>query len=127
MLLQEYPSAVGLPDGFNRFPLHLAIENRAGPEVVIALLQACPDAASHCEMEHGKSPLHYATEKHAGLSVVAALLQAYDGAASTADWFGQLPLHYAAQHQAGLEVVAALIQAYPEAARMAEQVHTSNF
>ena len=89
MLLQEYPSAVGLPDGFNRFPLHLAIENRAGPEVVIALLQACPDAASDGAASTadwcGQLPLHYAAQHQAGLEVVAALIQAYPEAARMAE------------------------------------------
>ena len=107
-------------DADGALPLHLAALHGAPLEVMQALLDAHPAAASTRD-ENGDLPLHWAAFHEGCADVVELLLRAYPEAAYLTSIYGCLPLHDATLEElegypAPLEVVVALLAAYPEAA-----------
>mmetsp|Transcript_97364 Transcript_97364/g.231659 ORF Transcript_97364/g.231659 Transcript_97364/m.231659 type:complete len:481 (-) Transcript_97364:47-1489(-) len=98
---------------YNLQPLFWALSYGAGADVLTALLDAHPPAATEKHPE-GWTPLHYAEKLDA--AAVKLLLARCPGAAAEVDKEGDLPLHWAAEHNAPKEVVKLLLEAYPEGA-----------
>ncbi|KAL7578977.1 hypothetical protein ACA910_019024 [Epithemia clementina (nom. ined.)] len=96
-------------------PLHSAASFRAPVEVIEALLEAYPEAASLTN-NYGNLALHFSAWKKGPLESEKLLLKVYPEGAAQKNNHGNLPLHYAAHYNAPLEVVEALYQAYPEGA-----------
>lgn len=96
-------------------PLHSAASFRAPLEVVDALLEVYPDAASLTN-NYGNLALHFTAWKKGPLDCERLLLRIFPEGAAQRNNHGNLPLHYAAHYNAPLEVVEALYDAYPEAA-----------
>jgi len=97
-------------------PLHSAASFRAPVEVIEALLEAYPEAASMTN-NYGNLALHFTAWKKGPLDCMKLLLQIFPEGAAQKNNHGNLPLHYAAHYNAPIEVVEALYHAYPEAAR----------
>lgn len=98
------------------FALLAALLRKAPAREVLAVLEACPEAAAATDNAE-RIPLHLACEKGAALEVVSALLAAHPAAVRTRDHWGSLSLHLAVQHGCSLEVVQALLAAWPGATR----------
>ena len=96
-------------------PLHSAASFRAPVEVIEALLEAYPEAASMTN-NYGNLALHFSAWKKGPLESEKLLLKVFPDGAAQKNNHGNLPLHYAAHYNAPLEVVEALYQAYPEGA-----------
>jgi hypothetical protein len=96
-------------------PLHSAASFRAPIEVIEALLEAFPEAASATN-NYGNLALHFTAWKKGPVDCEKLLLQVYPEGAARKNNHGNLPLHYAAHYNAPLEVVEALYHAYPEGA-----------
>ena len=98
--------------------LHHACNRRCPrPEVVEALVHACPEALLQ-EEEKGWLPLHYACRFKAPTEVVRLLIQLYPdkGRPSVSKReasFGRTPLFYAVRYDAPPGVVSLLLQADP--------------
>ena len=96
-------------------PLHSAASFRAPVEVIEALLEAYPEAASMTN-NYGNLALHFTAWKKGPLDCMKLLLQVFPEGAAQKNNHGNLPLHYAAHYNAPIEVVEALYHAYPDAA-----------
>eukprot|EP00984_Skeletonema_dohrnii_P011088 scaffold4399_cov75-Skeletonema_dohrnii-CCMP3373.AAC.4 len=116
--IENYPDALMGKDGRN-VPLHEAIECRVSDEMILLLLEACPQAAATKDL-HGALPLHYAMNRRGGMcseEVKKALLNAHPGAASEKNkWTRNLPLHDAVNKNASEGIIMSLLNAYPQAA-----------
>jgi hypothetical protein len=96
-------------------PLHTAVKNSAGPDIVRALLEAYGDAAL-CKNDFGQYPLFLALENDASPQVLRLLLDATVPEESESD-LGDLTdfkewnaLHYAAASCTSTEVVQMLVE-----------------
>ena len=92
-------------------PLHYACERNPPMEVVMALIEANPNAISIRSLPGGALPLHVACTWYASASVVSALLSADAGACQIADELGNIPLHSACFSGASILVVESLLAA----------------
>eukprot|EP00985_Skeletonema_marinoi_P019751 scaffold11434_cov115-Skeletonema_marinoi.AAC.6 len=117
--IENHPDALMGQDD-EKLPLHIAIRYYASDEVILLLLEACPQAAA---AERGYSnylPLHYAIWEGTRMSseeVIKALLNAHPGAASERNHHtGNLPLHDAVNMNASEGIILSLLNAYPQAA-----------
>eukprot|EP00984_Skeletonema_dohrnii_P008451 scaffold3107_cov77-Skeletonema_dohrnii-CCMP3373.AAC.11 len=111
--IEKYPDALMGKDGL----LHRAIRYGASDEVILLLLEACPQAAK--VLLRGQNALHYAIDGDTMCSeeVIAALLNAHPGAASEKNkWTKNLPLHDAVNKNASEGIILSLLNAYPQAA-----------
>eukprot|EP00984_Skeletonema_dohrnii_P025471 scaffold14642_cov83-Skeletonema_dohrnii-CCMP3373.AAC.5 len=117
--IENHPDALmGIEDreGDICVPLHTAIYDRASDEVILLLLEACPQAAAAKDVD-GHLPLHSAIDTMCSEEVIAALLNAHPGAASEKKkWTKNLPLHDALINDASEGIILSLIKAYPQAA-----------
>jgi len=101
--------------------LHEAVQRRAPPDVVRALLAANGEAASHPERLFGWRPLHIACMQTPPCSdAIAALVDASPESAATPDRDGDLPLHLAAGAGADAKSISVLLGAYPAGASEAD-------
>ena len=117
-LLELYPGAVHERDKLGNLPLHLALYNRADPELVLRLLEMNPEAACEAARSGGGLPLHCALESKAqpDLAVVRRLLALYPQAVHTANSYGAMPLHIALGHTAPAPaLIGLLVAAHPNA------------
>jgi len=130
--IRLYPAALMgfYDDDIFALPLHLAIRCRASDEVILLLLEACPQAAK--ELSDGRLPFrlpfHLATDRihnqrfqrqrESQRGQAPALLNAHPGAASERDpCTGNLPLHDAFKNkEISEEIILSLLNAYPQAA-----------
>ncbi|KAK1747210.1 serine/threonine-protein kinase [Skeletonema marinoi] len=108
-------------DGDPQVPLHGAIHVRASDEVILLLLEACPQAAK--KIVHGYSALHVAmdVDKDTMCSekVIKALIDAHPGSLSArSPDTRNLPLHDAVtvNKKASEGIILLLLNAYPQAA-----------
>ena len=99
-MIENHPEAIKERNDFRVTPLQLALEKcgsgKTSEEVVLAMVDACPEAAQICEYVGGSTMLSKAL--HAGLSgtVICKLLGAWPHAVSRMDRFGSFPVHVAA-------------------------------
>lgn len=80
----------------SNLPIHLALKFQAHEDLIIALVDAYPEALKLTD-EKGRTPLHLACllKTKSALSVVNYLLDRYSGATTCRDNRGRLPLHLA--------------------------------
>ena len=80
----------------SNLPIHLALKFQAHEDLIIALVDAYPDALALTD-EKGRTPLHLACllKTKSALSVVNYLLDRYSGVTRCRDNRGRLPLHLA--------------------------------
>jgi hypothetical protein len=98
-------------------PLLHAIQYRASDDVILLLLEACPQAAAAKELFFGRLPLHHAIRSECSEEVIKALLNACPGAASARNFdTGNLPLHDAVNMNASEGIILSLLNFYPQAA-----------
>jgi ankyrin repeat protein len=97
-------------------PLHHACENEAPANLVRALLEAYPEAAS-CKDSGGDLPIHLACREKASPEVILMLLQSDADTTRVADAEGRLPLHLAVRRGASVDVVEKLIAANIKASK----------
>lgn len=119
-VLAAHPGAAALATRESaKLPLHYALEYRAPPELVFALLEAHPVAAAAGDKQD-LLPLHLAVAQGAEMPVVRALLAAHPAAAAVRGKEGKSPLDIAlAQRPAvRLDVCEALLLACPAAAAL---------
>eukprot|EP00984_Skeletonema_dohrnii_P026995 scaffold16422_cov78-Skeletonema_dohrnii-CCMP3373.AAC.4 len=121
--IEKYPDALmGVYTNSYQFipPLHEAIERRVSDEVILLLLEACPQAAK--KFYDGQyTALHVAIHGDTMCSeeVIKALLNAHPGAASERSNFtGDLPLHDAINKKASGGIIQSLLNAYPQAGKV---------
>ena len=96
-------------------PLHYACIVQAPIDLVKALVDVHPLAASAECQEYDMLPLHLACQHGAHPSVVEALLSTHTDAAAAPDAFDLLPLHLACTQGASVVVIEALVEAFPDA------------
>eukprot|EP00984_Skeletonema_dohrnii_P009007 scaffold3378_cov82-Skeletonema_dohrnii-CCMP3373.AAC.1 len=120
--IENHPDALmGIENDYGSFkvPLHIAIVYRASDDVILFLLEACPQAAA-AKDTFGFLPLRHAINSEDTMcseEVIAALINAHPGAASERDSrTGNLPLHDAVNKNASEGIILSLIKAYPQAA-----------
>eukprot|EP00984_Skeletonema_dohrnii_P026513 scaffold15875_cov72-Skeletonema_dohrnii-CCMP3373.AAC.3 len=107
-------------DDITVVPLHEAIHRRASDEVILLLLEACPQAAA--EDLFGSLPLHWVIDDINDRPIyseklIKALLNAHPGAASERHPdTGSLPLQDAVNKKASEGIILSLLNAYPQAA-----------
>jgi len=104
-------------DGDGLLALPLAICFRAPTKVLLALLQAYPEAVFEKDELLGSLPLHIASENAASYEVIMALLEMNLQAVAERDNENKTPLDYAIEASSNLnneEIVAALRSAYQE-------------
>ena len=97
------------------FPLHYACERRPPPEVVDALIAACPAAVTTRTMPGGSLPLHIACTWYAPLGSLNTLLMADRSTCKVQDELGNVPLHSACFSGTASHVVECLLRSYPKA------------
>ncbi|KAK1736247.1 serine/threonine-protein kinase [Skeletonema marinoi] len=119
--IKNHPDALmGQDDEKLPLPLHIAIRYYASDEVILLLLEACPQAAALERGYYNYLPLHYAIWEGTRMSseeVIKALLNAHLGAASERNpHTGNLPLHDAVNMNASEGIILSLLNAYPQAA-----------
>eukprot|EP00985_Skeletonema_marinoi_P021644 scaffold13386_cov154-Skeletonema_marinoi.AAC.1 len=121
--IENHPpdALMGIEDDYygNIVPLHEAIQYRASDEVILLLLEACPQAAGAKELCYGRLPLHGAIVGGTRYSekVIKALINAHPGAASERHPVtGNLPLHDAVNMNASEGIILSLLNVYPQAA-----------
>lgn len=95
-------------------PLTMALFHGASDETVLAILAACPAAASMGPTQ----PIHYALYRPYPVRVVKALLDSSGDRCPVREYSRDTPLHTALKHGATDEVVLALIGECPDAALM---------
>ena len=61
--LDARPDSAAVTDKYGRLPLHWAVTNQAGAEVVTLLQEAHKEGAAVAD-KHGRLPLRLAVEKH---------------------------------------------------------------
>ncbi|KAG1666975.1 hypothetical protein FOA52_004258 [Chlamydomonas sp. UWO 241] len=110
-----HPASVAEKTKSGNLPLHVALSNKAEPEVMSALLAAHPTGAAEKDST-GNLPLHLAFMKHAVPEVLSLLLAAHPTSAAEENTHGYLPLHLALANKAAPEVVSALLEAHPSGA-----------
>ena len=96
-------------------PLHYACERKPPLDVVVALIEANPEAVSRRMMPGGCLPLHVACTWHCSPAVVSALIAADPSTAKVVDELGNRPLHSACFSGAPFSVVQDLLASYPKA------------
>jgi ankyrin repeat protein len=102
-------------------PLHYACIVKAPADLVRALLDVNPEAASTECQEYDMLPLHLACQHGVTPSVVQSLLVAHKDAACVRDAFDLLPLHLACTQGANDVTIEALVEAYPQAAQAVDR------
>ena len=75
-VLELYPLALTVADGWGRLPLHMATTSTTPPRVVECLLDGYRSAASRAD-EGGNLPLHYAVTQHAPKPNLERILEAH--------------------------------------------------
>ena len=105
----------------SNLPIHLALKFQAHEDLIVALVDAYPEALTLTD-EKGRTPLHLACllKTKSALSVVNYLLDRYPGAAKHRDNRSKVPLHLALKFQAHEDIIMTLINAYPEALKLAD-------
>lgn len=94
--------------------LHEACKSQPTTDVVEALLEAFPSAAS-TKGQWGYLPLHYASSSGASKEVVQILMKAYHaGTRARDDYDGVFPIHLACKWGAPYDVLLAIMVNYPE-------------
>eukprot|EP00984_Skeletonema_dohrnii_P009005 scaffold3377_cov69-Skeletonema_dohrnii-CCMP3373.AAC.1 len=125
----RHDELLGMNDGYGGItvPLHKAIQDHASDDVILLLLEACPQAAA-AKDDFKRLPLHGAINGYCGRmfseKIIKALLNAHPGAASERDpprdpharGGGNLPLHDAVNKNASDGIILSLLNAYPQAA-----------
>ena len=99
-------------DSDGLLPLHWACSGGPTVEVVVALLEAFPEASGAVDSD-GSTPLHFACHYGATVDVVTLLLQSNAGSVQVQDKYGRTPLYHAVYKAANLEVLKALATANP--------------
>lgn len=102
-------------------PLHYACIVKAPIDVMRALLEVYPEAASVECQEYDMLPLHLACQHGTNPSVIQALLESNRGAASVSDAYDLLPLHLACTQGASDIAIEALVEAYPQAVQAVDR------
>jgi len=105
----------------SNLPIHLALKFQAHEDLIVALVDAYPEALTLTD-EKGRTPLHLACllKTKSALSVVNYLLDRYPKAAKHRDNRRKIPLHLALKFQAHENIIMTLINAYPEALKLAD-------
>ena len=93
-------------------PLHLAIQQKAPEDVVIALLKVYPGAAKAIFEEH-QTVLHETCRCTLSPSCVRATIKMNPNAVEVQDKHGNLPLHIAVAYKAPADVIAILLEKFP--------------
>lgn len=117
VLLAAAAEAASVCNHIADYPLHRAIRNKAGEDVLIAILTAAPAIAATKDRNLLCPLLRLVSNAQEGISsaFVQALLAAAPHTAAPAR-SGFMPLHMAMKRGATAEVVLALLAAAPEAA-----------
>lgn len=97
-------------------PLHSACASSPPDDLVKALLNTYPDAASIHD-DYGMLPIHYAAGNMASEDVINTLISGYPSGTSTADsLMGMLPLHYLCDYgPSSISIIDRLLSANPDA------------
>ena len=107
-------------------PLHIALRDRVRANVVLAMIEACPDAAQ-TPCGDGYTTLNYALRYSSDVpqdwyaTVVPALVRAWPSVVRATTVSARTPLNYALETRAPKAAVLALIAAAPEAAKQADR------
>ena len=120
-MISEYPKSLEVPTDRGFLALHYAVafESSEREEVILKLLQAYPQAASHSSKE-GKLPLHALCASYNPKdTVVEAILEAYPASIQTANIKGQIPLHTACAAAQKLPFIKKLVELFPSAISVA--------
>jgi len=120
MLLKAFPAAVKEANEIGWYPLHFACQRRASNKVILALLDAYPEAAAIRDKTDQYMPLHHLIAEGRGSNeAIMAVLDAYPQAArekmedeGKVSW---LPAQLAVCYGREVPAVAALLSAFPEA------------
>lgn len=125
-LAQTFAEEALMVDEHGSTPLHIACWGNPPPEVIQALLTACPQTV-YDQDKDGNTPLHIAAS-HPKMtpSVIRALLEACPIAISIRNKEGLMPLHMACRNAPRNEhVIAILLEAYPGALETRTKVSCS--
>lgn len=118
-LFFAYPeSLLKREHGAWRLPLHIALRAHATDDVILFLLEKCPEAAT-IQDALGRVPLHYANSNSATSIVMDKLMEICPGSVRAADNMGWTPLHVASSLGHSAEIVRKMITISPEAVMMA--------
>lgn len=119
LLLSRFPDAatISADTWQGDLPLHECLANRKPIEIILALVEACPEAVSLRNML-GEVALHVACFLKSSLEIVQQLVQEYPEGVFVQDDDGMIPLHDACmKSDSSLEVVEFLIEKHPEGVR----------
>jgi ankyrin repeat protein len=111
-LLSADPALAHCLDDRSATPLHVAAMYGASKQIVEALLE-CHPAAATAKDKLGQLALHYGLQYK--LAAASTILMAWPTSAALADCNGNLPLHLAVMHHAEADTVRAILLAHPSA------------
>lgn len=114
-LLFANPTSIRMREsGTGRIPLHIAIRARCSDEVLIFLMERCPESTRIQDIL-GRLPLHYACSNNLPMHLIQRLISGCPESSRAVDHMGWTPLHVAAHKSTLVEIVQALVDCCPEA------------
>ena len=107
MLLNTNKNSALIPDRYNRYPLHLALDGKAPDEVVSLLLDLYPEAVHQKTSSMKMIPLHIACNRRASLMTIRRLLDSdtHGETINAPSFTKDLPLHMSISNKMPPEVV----------------------
>ena len=117
--INSFPEGASMPGQYGHLPLHSAVENMVGLNVVAALLQACKHATEVDDTKGDLSIWHLQTELRCKQSKFRwRPFQTQVERGKTSGQNEYLPLHSAVKNKTGMDMVAVMLQAYKHAAEV---------
>ena len=118
LLLGCNPKAASVPDQQQYLPLHHACEMSVNPEVIQALVEACPEATSALTFKKD-SALSLACTANKSTETIKLLIDANKEVLTQKNDYGFCPLHCVCRtHQPRMGIVKALVEACPESVNL---------
>jgi ankyrin repeat protein/serine/threonine protein kinase len=117
-LLLEFVKGASIADNKGHLPLHSAIRIGLPEEILVALLEAYPDAVRMKYGDEGFLPLHLAMKYRSGSAFTTALISKNSKAPSIKTKSGFTPLSLALTYGADFGSVFTLLNLYRDAAKI---------
>lgn len=108
VILSIYPDAAKIKNNYGFLPIHIALDSKASPEIIMMLLEAYPDCTKE-KGRFGNTPLHYVAESRKLSNLVKIMLDAYPEAKNIKNDQDELPIDVAKANKASFEVINYLI------------------
>jgi len=124
-LVEKHPnSLVEVDTKDKRTPLHLAFISHASNEVIMFLLQKCPEAVT-MQDNYNRVPLHYACSNQASFTVIQKLISLCPETVGATDKNFWTPLHVASELAITVDIIEMMLNEYPQAISLCTKIGNS--